>query len=449
MTTTDLFDQARALCDESDDAITGWDYVADAGGYLTMLRLNFADNTYVLAFLESGPDGEPAGYTWTRYEPSNTIGMDDIPWGTDGGTDPAMFSDDMRTIAAGIRRTVWDAKMLADEIERLIPDADRNTRPVNGGWTLTIGGCSLTIWDDPDAEKHDITCELEGANLAAEAPDPDADHLLVMTWNLERNYELDAEIAAFADGTIPVPDVLLASEVDRGCDRSDGVDGGWELAEAVGLNYVFGVEFVEGARPEGAQDALSAPCEHGQAIFSRYPIGNVELFRHVNTGTDRWDDPDEPRIGTRADLEADIAVGDRLVHVVSVHYDDQVTEAETAARAGQARVTAERGLDHDIPTVVGGDMNTAFYLMDATPTAARAPAAKAFWDLGWHDTHVGIADRVTAPRELAGSEVNAIVDLLWVRDPATVSEQGWCDPADCAAISDHLPQWFRWELPSA
>ena len=310
--------------------------------------------------------------------------------------------------------------------------------------------CAETAsWDDPDAEKHDISCELEGANLAAEAPDPDADHLLVMTWNLERNYELDAEIAAFADGTIPVPDVLLASEVDRGCDRSDGVDGGWELAEAVGLNYVFGVEFVEGARPEGAQDALSAPCEHGQAIFSRYPIGNVELFRHVNTGTDRWDDPDEPRIGTRADLEADIAVGDRLVHVVSVHYDDQVTEAETAARAGQARVTAERGLDHDIPTVVGGDMNTAFYLMDATPTAARAPAAKAFWDLGWHDTHVGIADRVTAPRELAGSEVNAIVDLLWVRDPATVSEQGWCDPADCAAISDHLPQWFRWELPSA
>ena len=163
MTTTDLFDQARALCDESDDAITGWDYVADAGGYLTMLRLNFADNTYVLAFLESGPDGEPAGYTWTRYEPSNTIGMDDIPWGTDGGTDPAMFSDDMRTIAAGIRRTVWDAKMLADEIERLIPDADRNTRPVNGGWTLTIGGCSLTIWDDPDAyAPHGVSWRLTG-----------------------------------------------------------------------------------------------------------------------------------------------------------------------------------------------------------------------------------------------------------------------------------------------
>lgn len=293
---------------------------------------------------------------------------------------------------------------------------------------------------DPDAEKHDITCELEGANLAAEAPSV-GDEITVMTWNVERNIALDDQIEAFRDGTIPMPDILLVSEVDRGCDRSDGVNGGWEFAQAVGFNYVFGVEFVEGVR-----ENLSTPCEHGQAIFSRHPIGNVELFRHVNTGTDRYDNPDEPRIGTRVDLEADVAIGDRLVHVVSVHYDDRPDEAEEQARNGQAQVTAERGLRHDVPTVIGGDMNTILYLLDPSPTSSRSVAAKAFWDRGWHDTHVDVPGRITVPFDFGGTTVPALVDLLWVRDPESVSDPSWCSVEDCGELSDHLPQWFTWTI---
>lgn len=290
-------------------------------------------------------------------------------------------------------------------------------------------------FEDPTAEKHDITCELEGANFATEAP-PATDQIVVMTWNVERNYELDAQIELFVSGAVPTPDVLLASEADRGCDRSAGVNGGWELAKALGMNYVFGVEFVEGVR-----DGLSTPCEHGQAIFSKYPIGNVELFRHINTGTDRYDNPDEPRIGTRVDLEADIAVGDRLVHVVSVHYDDRIDEAEEQARNGQAEVTASRALRHDVPTVVAGDMNTALYFLDASSTSTSSVAAKTFWDKGWRDTHAGIAERITVPFELSGSTVPAVVDLLWVRDDAVTSDPSWCSVEDCGPASDHLPQW--------
>lgn len=307
---------------------------------------------------------------------------------------------------------------------------------------------------DPDAEKADITCAFEGGQFADTSEPKDA--LVVMTWNVERNYRLDEQIALLTDPPdgVPLPDVLLGSEFDRGCERSGEVNGAFELAQAAGYDYVFGVEFVEGVRPlSAAHEQLTHPCEHGQAILSRYPIGNVTLFRHPYSGNDVWDSPTEPRIGTRADLEADILVGDRVVHVVSVHYDDQPFGAEAAARLEQAIGTADNGLEPEIPTVVGGDMNTAFYFTDLSPEASSAPAAKAFWDRGWVDTHDGQPDRITVPFRLSeGSDpIPAVVDLLWVREDesAASTDPSWCPLKVCGSLSDHLPVWITYDLASS
>lgn len=264
-----------------------------------------------------------------------------------------------------------------------------------------------------------------------------------MTWNMERNYRLDAQIEAFLspEPGLVRPDVILASEVDRGCARSGSRNGAREFAEALGYDYVFGVEFVEGVRSD-----LPTPCEHGQAIFSRYPIGNVELFRHRNLGYDRFDSVGEPRIGSRADLEADILVGNRLVHVVSVHYDDR--PEEEPGRIDQARGTAANNWTRPVPTVIGGDMNTLFYFFDPSPLSLFDPAARELWRAGWVDTHEGRTGRVTVPYSLLGVVFPAVVDLLWVRsfELDRVSDPAGCPEARCGALSDHLPQWVTMAL---
>ncbi len=296
-------------------------------------------------------------------------------------------------------------------------------------------------FDDPRAEKRDITCRFEGASFAPEMPA--VEDLVVMTFNMERNYRLDAQIQAFldADDELVLPDVILASEVDRGCARSGSRNGGREFAEALGYDYVFGVEFVEGVRSN-----LPTACEHGQAIFSRFPIGNVELFRHQSFGYDRYDSPTEPRIGSRADLEADILVGDRIVRVVSVHYDDKLEEAP--GRVNQAKATSQNHLQENVPTVVGGDMNTALYFLDPSPLAVFSEGARTFWWSGWSDTHAGRPNRITVPFELLGVVFPAVVDLLWVRtvDRARVSDPQGCPVSRCGDLSDHLPQWMTLSL---
>ena len=69
---------------------------ADDCGEATLLRINFADGTYVVAGIESDEDGEPEGYTWTAYD---VIDGDDVAMNTGGGTDWEMFAKDMRTFA--------------------------------------------------------------------------------------------------------------------------------------------------------------------------------------------------------------------------------------------------------------------------------------------------------------------------------------------------------------
>ena len=134
---------------------------------------------------------------------------------------------------------------------------------------------------DPEGapDKVFIDCAMEGANLAPDLPP--TDELLVMTWNLERGVHLDEQIEAFRSGALPLPDVFLISEVDRGCSRSGSRNGMWDLAEALELNYVFAVEFVELPRPDGSGGTVDELCEHGNAVASRYPIGNVGQLRHA------------------------------------------------------------------------------------------------------------------------------------------------------------------------
>jgi endonuclease/exonuclease/phosphatase family metal-dependent hydrolase len=288
---------------------------------------------------------------------------------------------------------------------------------------------------DPEgaADEVFIECALEGSCSPGPVPAP-VDALLVMAYNIERGLQLDAQLAAFADGTLPMPDVLLMSEADRGCARTSERNVAWEYAEALGMHHVFGVEFVELPRDNGD---ITAPCEHGNAVLSRYPIGNVRLVRH-ETNLSWYDHPDEPRLGGRVAVLADIAVGDRIVHVQSLHFESGVNDGPI--RAAQAAELAALGLDQPHPVVIGGDTNAGGYVFDLANGTMNEVTVNAFFDAGYVDTHA------TLPADMrATHDPGLILDIMFVRDQR-VTEPAICPTAQCSALSDHLPIWARISL---
>ena len=66
-----------------------------------------------------------------------------------------------------------------------------------------------------------IDCALEGATFSSAEPEG-KDALVVLAYNILRGFEVDAQLDMITSGVdFPVPDVLLLSEVDRGCQRTE------------------------------------------------------------------------------------------------------------------------------------------------------------------------------------------------------------------------------------
>jgi endonuclease/exonuclease/phosphatase family metal-dependent hydrolase len=147
--------------------------------------------------------------------------------------------------------------------------------------------------------------------------------LRVSMWNIERGAEFDLIRLAFSDpegflnavsaragAAVAEPlrrqarllhhsDVLILNEVDLGMSRTEYRDVARELAQALRMNYAFGVEFVEVDRLELGLERLTAPEDaqrqelerafevdpfryrglHGTAVLSRYPIRNARIHR--------------------------------------------------------------------------------------------------------------------------------------------------------------------------
>lgn len=278
-----------------------------------------------------------------------------------------------------------------------------------------------------------IHCRNEGGCLAPAYPEP-GDSLRVMTWNIERGMDLDAQIAAFVDGTLPTPDVLLLGEVDRGCARSGERNVAWELAAALGMDFVYGVEFIELPRPG---DAITAICEHGNAILSRHRIGNVVLLRH--TVNESWYDTDEPRLGGRMALMADLAIGDRMVRVAALHFESGAEDGRK--REAQAAELGDALLAQPNPAIAAGDTNAGLYAIDLALGTHNEATTEAFFTRGFADAHLSLpqAGRVTHPPVL-------ILDLVLLHGP-TPSDPSVCPAAICDALSDHRAVWVDVTLP--
>jgi len=295
---------------------------------------------------------------------------------------------------------------------------------------------------DPDnaPDTTFIDCAVEGASFAP-ANVPPQSEITVLAYNILRGFAAAAQLAAILDtGDIPVPDVLLLSEVDRGCRRTQFRNVAREFAEALGYYYVFATEFVElpgNREPAGPFDPPL--CEHGNAIVSRFPLGNVRQIRHAQNRSwytpPDFPEPDEPRLGGRVAVAADVKIGDRLVRLYSVHFES--TLSALRIRDAQAVEIASDGADLAYPVIAGGDLNSFFATLDFQNGSRNDGTTQAFFTRGYRDAHANLP---LAARDTIFDPVPLIIDFILVRN-AEILGAGLCPRDRCGDLSDHLPVW--------
>jgi len=213
--------------------------------------------------------------------------------------------------------------------------------------------------------------------------------------------------------TLQNADVLVLNEVDLGMKRTDYRDVAHDLAEALHMNYAYGVEFVEvdpvfalGTEqvhlPDAQQDQrLRQDLQvdrvryrglHGTAILSRYPIRNARIVRlpvcydwfsqewrevaHIEKGK-RWAAhrlfneriSREIRQGGRMALIVDLAIPESPTGeatIVATHLENRCAPACRRSQMEAVLAAVEQIAN---PVVLAGDMNTTG--KKNTPTSVR------------------------------------------------------------------------------
>ncbi len=269
--------------------------------------------------------------------------------------------------------------------------------------------------------------------------------LRVVQWNVERGLQFDAikaafkseaEFAALLDkqhfpegsekrraileqaALLRQADVIVLNEVDWGVKRTDYRNITGDLAAELGMNYAFGVQFVElspiqikqevAPENEGQKEVVEMieidPVRyrglHGLAILSRFPLENVRLLHFKNQPYDWYKSEKkgasllekgkrgiskmiflekimtEIRRGGRTSLIAEIA-DERLpsgrISIVATHLENRTKPANRQKQLEEL-LGSIRDIRH--PVVLAGDMNTS--TSDLTPTSVRRELTKRF-----------------------------------------------------------------------
>ena len=182
------------------------------------------------------------------------------------------------------------------------------------------------------------------------APAEKADTIHTLVFNMERGTHL-TELGDFLQTCPDVfpCDVILANELDDGCLRTGQKNTTRELAERLGMNYVFGLEFIELAEPQDSKGY------HGNAIFSRWPIRRAEIVRLPEQYN--WYFDKQRRIGGRLAILAELDVNGRSVCVGTIHLENRTHSEGRRIQLETILKAVDRSFS-GMPVILGGDLNT-------------------------------------------------------------------------------------------
>ena len=199
-------------------------------------------------------------------------------------------------------------------------------------------------------------------------------------------------------------DLVLLQEVDRGRERTDGVDQARRLAGRLVYSHVFG------------PTRQFRPGSTGNAILSRWPVVDTRL-RAL---------PREVGTYRRGLARATVDVDGQQVDVFSTHLD----HTAPGVRRAQARAVAASVRRSPRPVVLGGDLNAE----PGTP-AVRAVERVGLVD-GW--SAVGRHDGLTVPAASPRRRIDFVLaddDFVPVRSRVLLS-----------SVSDHRAVMTTYDL---
>ncbi|MGF6228962.1 endonuclease/exonuclease/phosphatase family metal-dependent hydrolase [Inquilinus ginsengisoli] len=263
--------------------------------------------------------------------------------------------------------------------------------------------------------------------------------LRVAAWNAER-LKYHAPSAALLRGA----DVVLLTEADIGMARSGNRHTVRDLAEALGMGWAYGVEFVELGLGDARECEWHADEDnrvglHGNAILSRHKLLDPVIIPLDAGGT--WfagRSGNQRRLGGRMAIAARFDTP-RPLWLVAAHLESH-SDATDRGRQGERLVAA---IDRLVPTgagvVLGGDFNTAEVAGALDAPEAVEPLFAVLRDAGfdWRRCNAPGPTQRTRPD---GTPVPPFAKLDWLftrhaeaEGPATIPA---IDAAG-AAISDH------------
>lgn len=200
------------------------------------------------------------------------------------------------------------------------------------------------------------------------------DRIRVVTWNIERGLQFPGILNFLRTADA---DLILLQEADLNARRTQHRHIARELARSLGLNYVFGREFVELGGGSGTTPAL-----HGLATLSPWPLSHERILRFRRQSgfwRPRWYIPEyelfQRRLGGRITLVSEALVHNRRIITYNLHLE---SKGEDTLRNEQLRELLEdcRGYSDQCPVIIGGDFNLA---------ATDEEAAAALRNAGFHD----------------------------------------------------------------
>ncbi|MDO4175504.1 MAG: hypothetical protein Q4D42_12150 [Eubacteriales bacterium] len=184
------------------------------------------------------------------------------------------------------------------------------------------------------------------------APPKEITHTLKhMAFNIERGVTLNETIDFFNMcpqlGTV---DLIYANELDDGAARSGQKNVAMEIAKAIGMNYAYGLEFIELANPYDSKGF------HGNALFSRWPIKwakIIHLPEQYNWYFDR-----QKRIGARIGILCAIDIGGHEIGAAVVHLENRTNSKGRAKQMAVVYEEIRKSFSENTPIMIGGDLNT-------------------------------------------------------------------------------------------
>ncbi len=275
--------------------------------------------------------------------------------------------------------------------------------------------------DDARPLPIDIPVTESGSFLPADLPTSYPKTLRVVAWNMEYTAHLDEQIAILTTRPeLASADLYLLSEVDRCSNRNGKRHGARKLAEALSAAYAYGIEFVE------LDIDRSVGGDTGQAILSRRPLTSAALTCHSNQ-SDWFATEDEPRLGERVFLHADIPVGNSAARVYAAHLESDDIFGEKRSIQAKELLDVAQSRACDRPQIVAGDFNAPY---------CGSPELEVLRTSGFFDA-VGL----TGDRE-ATHQSGFRLDYVWIRGFRAVQGGVLRD----VMASDHYPVWVDLEL---